>query len=188
MDIINVKGTDIQMQHEHVTCYIHILLLYSTLTYLCLFIFDIQRGVVDSDVTTLFFAPLISLPIISSQPGDQMLVMWKRAVISDAKVTTVGVYEQYPAPPSPLPFPTPLPLQPPPPPPHILHCLSPKLIVLSVPIPLCYSGNREIWNAKCSDCYRIEREEFKKQRERNPKKQNLDTTHGRNPPYILGSP
>ena len=34
----------------------------------------------------------------------------------------------------------------------------------------CYSGNREIWNVKCSDCYRIEREEFKKQRERNLKK------------------
>jgi hypothetical protein len=72
-----------------------------------------------------------------------MLVMWKRAVISDAKVTTVGVYEQYPAPPS-----RPSPAHPHPPPPsppphpqphrHILRCLSPKLIeeyVLSVPIP-----------------------------------------------------
>jgi hypothetical protein len=26
----------------------------------------------------------------------------------------------------------------------------------------CFAGNREIWNAKCSDCYRQEREEFKK--------------------------
>ncbi len=34
----------------------------------------------------------------------------------------------------------------------------------------CYFGNREIWNAKCSDCYRVDREEFKKQRESNLKK------------------
>jgi hypothetical protein len=26
----------------------------------------------------------------------------------------------------------------------------------------CFAGNREIWNAKCSDCFRQEREEFKK--------------------------
>jgi hypothetical protein len=73
-----------------------------------------------------------------------MLVMWKRAVISDAKVTTVGVYEQYPAPPFPLPSPSPPPSPHPHPPlsptptlpsphphprRHILHCLSHKLIV-----------------------------------------------------------
>jgi hypothetical protein len=58
--------------------------------------------------------------------------------------------------------------QPPPtPPPWSKHFSSHPRRVLCT---LCYSGNREIWNAKCSDCYRIEREEFKKQRERNPKK------------------
>jgi hypothetical protein len=58
--------------------------------------------------------------------------------------------------------------QPPPtPPPWSKHFSShPKRVLCT----LCYSGNREIWNAKCSDCYRNEREEFKKQRERNPKK------------------
>jgi hypothetical protein len=30
---------------------------------------------------------------------------------------------------------------------------------------VCFAGNREIWNAKCSDCYRVEREERKKQKE-----------------------
>ncbi len=29
----------------------------------------------------------------------------------------------------------------------------------------CFAGNREIRNAKCSDCYRVEREEYKKRRE-----------------------
>jgi hypothetical protein len=29
----------------------------------------------------------------------------------------------------------------------------------------CFAGNREIWNAKCSDCSRVEREEYKKRRE-----------------------
>jgi hypothetical protein len=58
--------------------------------------------------------------------------------------------------------------QPPPtPPPWSKHFSSHPRRVLCT---LCFSGNREIWNAKCSDCYRIEREEFKKQRERNLKK------------------
>ena len=58
--------------------------------------------------------------------------------------------------------------QPPPtPPPWSKHFSSHPRRVLCT---LCYSGNREIWNVKCSDCYRIEREEFKKQREKNPKK------------------
>jgi hypothetical protein len=58
--------------------------------------------------------------------------------------------------------------QPPPtPPPWSKHFSSHPRRVLCT---LCFSGNREIWNAKCSDCYRIEREEFKKQKERNLKK------------------
>jgi hypothetical protein len=36
---------------------------------------------------------------------------------------------------------------------------------------VCFAGNREIGNAKCSDCYRIEREEFKKKRELQQRKQ-----------------
>ncbi len=35
----------------------------------------------------------------------------------------------------------------------------------------CFAGNREIRNAKCSDCYRSEREEFKKKRELQQRKQ-----------------
>ena len=35
----------------------------------------------------------------------------------------------------------------------------------------CFAGNREIRSAKCSDCYRSEREEFKKKRELQQRKQ-----------------
>jgi hypothetical protein len=35
----------------------------------------------------------------------------------------------------------------------------------------CFAGNREICNAKCSDCYRIEREVLKKKKELQRRKQ-----------------
>ena len=56
---------------------------------------------------------------------------------------------------------------PPTPPPWSKHFSSHPRRVLCT---FCFSGKREIWNAKCSDCYRIEREELKKQRESNLKK------------------
>ena len=50
--------------------------------------------------------------------------------------------------------------QPPPPPPpwsKYFSCHYRRVLCT-----VCFAGNREIWNAKCSDCYRLEREKFKK--------------------------
>jgi hypothetical protein len=51
---------------------------------------------------------------------------------------------------------------PPTPPPWSKHFSSHHMRVLCTS---CFAGNREIRNAKCSDCYRVEREEYKKRRE-----------------------
>ena len=51
---------------------------------------------------------------------------------------------------------------PPTPPPWSKHFSSHHMRVLCTS---CFAGNREIQNAKCSDCYRVEREEYKKRRE-----------------------
>jgi hypothetical protein len=47
---------------------------------------------------------------------------------------------------------------PPTPPPWSKHFSSHHRRVLCT---VCFAGNREIWNAKCSDCYRVDREKRK---------------------------
>jgi hypothetical protein len=51
---------------------------------------------------------------------------------------------------------------PPTPPPWSKHFSSHHMRVLYTS---CFAVNRKIRNAKCSDCYRVEREEYKKRRE-----------------------
>ena len=51
---------------------------------------------------------------------------------------------------------------PPTPPPWSKHFSSHHMRVLCTS---CFAGNRETRNAKCSDCYQVEREEYKKRRE-----------------------
>jgi hypothetical protein len=51
---------------------------------------------------------------------------------------------------------------PPTPPPWSKHFSTHQMRVLCTS---CFAGNREIRNAKCSDCYRLEREDYKKRRE-----------------------
>ncbi len=54
-------------------------------------------------------------------------------------------------------------LRPPPtPPPWSIYFSSHYMRVLCT---VCFAGNRDLRNAKCANCYRVEREELKKQKE-----------------------